>query len=186
MRIFRFGMGVAVAATLVACEPPLEPVADTGLDLPAPSFAVVGPVVQQVTGAASFHRTTRAGVTYRHIGAFTAQRYADGSVAGMYSGNGLFGPYRGRIHCFTVIGHEAWMGVIVERSKNPQMPPGTPRVVYVMDNGEGANALPDRSTAFPPLGITLLPDLDTYCALTPEIRASSVFDLEAGNIQILP
>ena len=65
-------------------------------------------------------------------------------------------------------------------------PPGDLRVVYVMDNGEGKNALPDRSTAFPPLGITGLPDLDTYCAETPEIRDRSVFDLEGGNIQILP
>ena len=73
----------------------------------------------------------------------------------------------------------------MERYPRGSAQPGDPRVVYVMDNGEGSEAPPDRSTAFPPLGITGMPDLDAYCAETPEIRARSVFDLEAGNIQIL-
>jgi hypothetical protein len=146
----------------------------------------LNPIVEQVTGSAGFHRTTRQGLTYWHTGAFNARRYADGSVRGMYQGNGGNGPYRGNVECFTVVGNEAWLGVIVERSLNSPPFPGQSRVVYVQDNGEGAGAPPDRSTAFPPLGITGLPDLDTYCAETPEIRAQSVFDLEAGNIQILP
>jgi hypothetical protein len=34
----------------------------------------------------------------------------------------------------------------------------------------------------PTLGITGLPDLDTYCAETPEIRERSVYDVEEGGV----
>jgi len=196
MRNVRFGLGLAAVVTLAACEPLIEPAAEAMVDVPAPSLAVVGPVVQQVTGSAIFHRTTRAGETYRHRATFSARRHADGSVVGNYSAVGRTGPYRGRVHCFTVIENEAWLGVVVEWSKNSPPEPGDERIVYVMDNGEGAGARPDSSTAFPPLSITdpdgpggpelPLPDLDAYCADTPQIRAQSVFELEGGNIQILP
>lgn len=171
------------------CQATPEMPSSSVYDLEAGNIHVVvqfNPVVENVTGSAKFHRTLSSGETYLHTGAFTARRYADGSVEGMYSGNGNAGPYRGSIQCFTIIGNEAWLGVIVERYSKGSPQPGDPRVVYVMDNGEGSEAPPDRSTAFPPLGITGLPDLDTYCAETPEIRDRSVFDLEAGNIQILP
>jgi hypothetical protein len=135
-------------------------------------------VVEKVTGSAMFHRTVpRTGVTYWHRQTFTAWRIADGSALGRLHGIGSQGPFGGGVHCFTVRGNEAWIGFYAGDEE---------RVVYVMDNGQGAGTPPDRSTGFPPLGITGLPDLDTYCDETPEIRAQSVFDLEAGNIQILP
>jgi len=195
MRIVQVAMALVATLALGSCEPNVTgPVTDVLLDVPAPSFAVLGPVVEEVMGSAVFHRTA-AGQTYLHRAAFTARRYADGTVDGMYHSVGRQGPNWSRVYCFTVEGNEAWLGVIVERAQNSPPWPGEARAVYVVDNGEGIDAQPDRSTAFPPLGTTLLGDppegydewtLDLYCAETPEIPAQSVFDLEAGNVQIHP
>lgn len=187
MRTVRFGTGLAVAATLVACEPVIEPLADTVPELSAPSFAVHNPVVQSVTGGAGFYWTQpSSGEEVWRTSSLTARKYADGSVTGRYQFSDDSGNWgESRIACFTIILNEGWLGLIVEASSNPASV-GSERIVYVMDNGGGSKPDPDRSTRLPPLGITGLPDLDTYCAETPEIGAPSVFDLEAGNIQILP
>jgi len=195
MRIVQVAVGLVATLALASCEPDVTgPASDALSDVPAPSFDVLNPVVEQVMGSAVFQRTA-GDQTYLHRAAFTARRYADGTVDGMYHSVGRQGPNWSRVYCFTVEGNQAWLGLIVERSQNAPPAPGDERAVYVVDNGEGIHAPPDRSTAFPPLGTTLLGDppegydewtLDLYCAETPEIPARSVFALAAGNVQIYP
>lgn len=143
------------------------------------------PVVEQVAGTAIFHRTIQStGETYLHRQTFTARRVADGSAVGQINGVGSRGPFQGWVHCFTVVGNEAWIGLYDVDSGE--------RFVYVVDNGEGIGA-PDRSTSFPPLGALGDPpegydewDLDLFCDETPEVPARLVSDLEAGNVRIQP
>jgi hypothetical protein len=113
--------------------------------------------------------------------------YCDGSVTGTLQANyhGLWKD-RGQITCFTIIGTEAWLGVVIQRSTSPNPGRvGSERVLYVQDNGEGSMAEPDRSTGLAPLSSAGVDTLDEYCETTPQ-RTASVYDLEAGNIQIHP
>ena len=180
MRIVRSLTGGVLCLALAACESAVAP--SGGGELEA-DLARLGPLLESVTGSAKFHRVAM-GEEYWHSASFTMRRYADGSVDGTYQALGRTGSYHGRVVCFTVVDTRAWVGVVVERSKEGPPFPGDPRILYMEDNGEGAGDAPDRSTAFPPLGITGLPTLEDYCAETPEIRERSVYDLEAGNVQI--
>ena len=74
--------------------------------------------------------------------------------------------------------------MIIEDSSEPTRI-GTERAIYVMDNGEGANTPPDRSTALLRLSSLGFDTLDEYCQATPEIRASSVYELEEGDIHVV-
>lgn len=187
MRNVRFGIGMAVAATLVSCEPVIEPLADTTLEVPAPSFAVVGPVDQQVTGNAHFHRVSRAFGEYWHVATFTARRYADGSVHGVYNTRytGTGEGFKGTITCFAITGNRAWLGVEVVRPLG--LPGGHLRAIQVVDNGQGGNAPPDQSTGN--VRLSRVPggfqSLQEYCDARPELE-DFLYDLEAGNIQIRP
>jgi hypothetical protein len=142
-------------------------------------------VVEKVTGTAIFHRTIQStGVTYLHRQTFAARRIADGSALGRLHGVGSRGPFWGRVHCFTVVGNEAWIGIHAY---------GQERFVFVVDNGEGVGTPPDRSTSLPRLaGLGDPPDgydewdLDLFCDETPEIPEGFVSDLLAGNIRIQP
>jgi hypothetical protein len=186
MRNVRFGIGMAVTAMLVSCEPVIEPLADTVPEVPAPSFAVHGPVVQSVTGGAGFYWTqSSSGAEVWRTYSLSARKHADGSVTGTFQANyhGLWVD-RGRITCFTIRGNEAWLGVVIESSTSPNPNRvNSERIIHVQDNGEGGGADPDLSTALPSLGD--FESLDDYCTRAPLERPDHrVHELEAGNIQV--
>ena len=78
----------------------------------------------------------------------------------------------GRVVCLEVIGKEAWIGVVLEKSTFPFVEEEGFRVV---DRGEGVNDDPDQFSGGG------LPGGTTYCAQKP---LTPLRDLEAGNIQV--
>jgi len=186
MRIVRLATGLATALAIAACEPVIEPLADTTYEVPSPSFSVHNRVVQSVTGGGGFYWTQpSSGVEVWRTYSLNARKYADGSVTGTFQANyhGLWKD-RGRIACFTIRGNEAWLGVVIESSTSPNPNRvNSERIIYMQDNGEGSNAAPDGSTALPPLGD--FGSLDDYCMRAPLERPDiGVHELEAGNIQV--
>ena len=108
--------------------------------------------------------------------AFTAIQYADGSVNGRWE---RFGVAHGDVLCFTVVGNQAWIGTV--RDDTPPGIPwaGTEGGFRVVDNGEGANALPDQmSLQWYNQGPGFAAN---YCATTP---TSPDFIAGVGNIQV--
>jgi hypothetical protein len=137
-----------------------------------------GPVVESVTGSGSF--TTGAWRTF----SFTARKYADGSVDGEWerinrgSGNAKENKSHGKVGCLTIVGNEAWIGMVATSGaySDPGFNEGGVRLI---DNGQGASSPPDKmslqrvgqETGF----------AEWFCAATPE---TELYLLEAGNIQI--
>jgi hypothetical protein len=134
-----------------------------------------GPVVEMVTGGWMEVDLTR---TF----AFTARRYADGTVKGRWE---RYGYYHGDVVCFTIDGNEARIGTIssdVPSAYNPW--PNRSGGFMVQDNGEGANDPPDRMSfqyvnLEDDFGLTAY----DYCGGQP---AGSGWIMEgSGNIQII-
>ena len=155
------------------------------MPLTGPSLGAGGNrVVESVSGSGSFIVTTQQG-DWRTF-AFTARRYADGTVEGEWQrvrrqdGNAEGSHAHGVVVCFAVVGNTAWIGARAT-SGVLSLPPNNEGGFRVQDNGEGANAAaPDRmSLEF----VGAAPGFaQRYCNDKPD--DPPFFDLEAGNIQI--
>src|SRR5918994_757840 len=82
---------------------------------------------------------------------FTARKYADGSVDGHFTYHqiveGQSFNFGVDVTCLVIYdGNRAKIGGEIETSNDPTLPPGSFAWVQVFDNGEGANAPPDRSS----------------------------------------
>ncbi len=83
--------------------------------------------------------------------AFNARKYADGSVSGHFTYHQIvegesfnFGV---EVTCMGLYdGNRAKIGGEIKTSNDPTLPPGTFAWFQVFDNGEGANAAPDKSS----------------------------------------
>ena len=85
MRSIRLAAGLAIGLAIVACEPVLEPTAETTLDVPAPSFAILNPVVEHVRGSADFNWIQPStGEEFWRTSSLSARKLPDGSVTGAY------------------------------------------------------------------------------------------------------
>ncbi len=154
---------------MFACDTATSP----ELNTPTPDFGK-GRVIQSVTGSA--HITS--GGQLRTL-SFTARRHADGTVSGEWQRftRNLGSLAHGDITCFTIIGNQAWLGGVVERTTT------VPGGVFwtVVDNGEGANAAPDQLSL---QNVGLSPaTVAFFCATTPP---RALIPIEAGNIQVRP
>jgi hypothetical protein len=92
--------------------------------------------------------------------------------------------FKGVITCFSIDGNQAWLGGIVTSSSDVLAPGDEKRILWVQDNGEGANAQPDRARGIPRLSMTGFSTLQEYCDAQPFTPERFTSDLEAGNIQI--
>jgi hypothetical protein len=102
-------------------------------------------------------------------------KYEDGSVEGWYHARGRAGAgahIRARIECLHVVGNQAWASGTVVAAADPNNI-GRPYAVRVIDNGEGANSMPDE------VGSARFIDYD--CATEPDI---SLRQLTTGNIVV--
>ena len=81
---------------------------------------------------------------------FTARKYADGSVSGHFTYHQIVEgqSFNFGVDVTPVIydGNRAKIGGEIKTSNDPTLPPGGFAWFQVFDNGEGANALPDRSS----------------------------------------
>jgi hypothetical protein len=81
---------------------------------------------------------------------FNAKRYADGTVSGQFEYHqvalGESFNFHVDVTCLNVYdGNRAKIGGVITVSNDPTLPPGVFAWFQVFDNGEGANAPPDRS-----------------------------------------
>jgi hypothetical protein len=83
--------------------------------------------------------------------AFNARKYADGSVTGRFEYHqvveGEAFTFNVDVTCLNVYdGNRAKIGGVIEVSNDPTLPAGTFAWFQVIDNGEGTNTPPDRSS----------------------------------------
>ena len=113
---------------------------------------------------------------------FNARKYADGSVSGRFEYHqvveGEAFVFNVDVTCMNVYdGNRAKIGGVIEVSNDPTLPPGV-AWFQVFDNGEGANAPPDRSSL---IGFGARPRTKrSATARTSPLRALG----RPGNVQV--
>ena len=111
----------------------------------------------------SFHARTKNGVTR---GSFVVNNRSNGHFL------------KGDINCLNIVGNTATMsGTITSSSVEDLVPVGTQTRFGVADNGEGADALPDRMSRFSNFS-------QATCDESPITNHSLAVD--GGNIQVKP
>ena len=116
--------------------------------------------------------------------AFTARKYADGSVSGHFEYHqvveGEAFKFNVRMTCLVVYdGNRAKMGGVVEVSNDATIPPGTFAWFQVFDNGEGAAAPPDQSSL---IGFGNEAANEAFCN-SPNLPRFGPWDVQ-GNAQV--
>jgi hypothetical protein len=108
--------------------------------------------------------------------------------------NGLTSDFAGRVTCVTVdpANHRAWVGGVV--TENNSTDPNFRQAIHevgrdvwfrVVDNGEGANAVADRTTVLGFTGAAGFITSAQYCAGQPWLAGdANTFPVVDGNIQV--
>jgi len=130
--------------------------------------------------------------------AFVAVQHANGTARGLFrmvrQRAGFNVDFLGAVTCMAVdpVTHRAWIGGVVLRndSDDPNHTleihqPGQDVWFRVVDNGEGSQAPPDRSSVYGFKGAAGVNTSAEYCALKlwPAGEANA-FELTQGNIQV--
>ena len=116
--------------------------------------------------------------------AFNARKYSDGSVSGQFEYHQLVEgesfDFNVDVTCMNVYdGNRAKIGGVVRVSNDPTVPPGMFAWFQVFDNGEGANAPPDRSSL---AGFGSEAANEAFCN-SPNLPRFGPWDVE-GNVQV--
>jgi hypothetical protein len=174
----RYWLPLLGGAALVACASDSSPTAARSPSLSAvqlsesesgPSASGHADVIQEPSGA-------------KRTFSFHARVMPDGSIQGEYDNHNRQQGFvnHGDITCLRFIGaNGAVMSGVVQRSDNPNAPPGATSVFRVEDNGEGADDPPDRVSQVVNLPLGSTADCQT---ITPMI----LFPIVGGNIQVRP
>lgn len=136
------------------------------------------PVAWAVTGSGKYVNN----VGNRRSLSFQVRRMSDGSVHGVFQLVGHAQPpnkSHGRLTCLSVVGNEAWIGGVYEKSSNSDLI-GREFGFYVKDNGEGNAADPDLLHRH-----VRNDDAAGWCLEQRDVSDSEqLWAIEAGNIQI--
>jgi hypothetical protein len=113
---------------------------------------------------------------------FTARKASDGTVSGQAQLDNRAQGVREHIaiDCLVVSGNQAWVGGTVTDSTSTTQPVGTVGVFYAQDNGEGANAPPDRISLF----TSFSPVLTCTNGFAQSYTLATALPIDEGNIQI--
>jgi len=113
--------------------------------------------------------------------AFTARKYADGSVKGEAQLNNRSQDRRFHmsLDCLVVSGNKAYMSGVVDSSSIPS-DVGTAWDFEVVDNGEGSNAPADQITLIYNFG----PAFPCSNAAAQASLNTVLFPIESGNVQV--
>jgi hypothetical protein len=115
--------------------------------------------------------------------AFNARKYSDGSVSGEFEYHQIAGgtfKFNVEVTCMNVYeGNRAKIGGVIKQSSDPTLPPGTFAWFQVFDNGEGANAPPDRSSL---VGFGDEAANEAFCN-SPNLPRFGPWDVQ-GNVQV--
>lgn len=171
---------LAVLPLLLGC--------DGGTD--GPTEGLLGPDLEQqtlkrdraaataVTGSGHYVNTRDDWRTF----SFHVRQDSDGEVRGGFQMILHRQPplmFHGRLTCLSVVGNEAWIGGIYEKSSNPSLIE-TGFGIYVQDNGQGAKARPDK----------LLRNVrgqvpEQWCSEMQDVSGhGQLYEIESGNITI--
>ena len=125
------------------------------------------------------------GVVENRTLSFTARKYDDGSVAGRFEYQQVFEgdtfKFNVDVTCMNVYdGNRAKIGGVVMVSSDPTLPAGVFAWFSVFDNGEGPNALPDRSSL---VGFGDAAANQAFCN-SPNLPRFGPWDVQ-GNVQVL-
>jgi hypothetical protein len=115
---------------------------------------------------------------------FHASKDADGNVAGSFVYHQIVEGESFNFHvdvtCMNVYdGNRAKIGGVITHSNDPTLPPGVFAWFQVFDNGEGANAPPDRSSL---LGFGSEAANEAFCN-SPNLPRLGPWDVH-GNVQV--
>jgi hypothetical protein len=115
---------------------------------------------------------------------FNARKYADGSVSGQFEYHqvveGEAFKFNVDVTCMNVYdGNRAKIGGLVKVSSDPTLPAGVFAWFQVFDNGEGANAPPDRSSLN---GFGNEAANEAFCN-SPNLPRFGPWDVQ-GNVQV--
>jgi hypothetical protein len=107
---------------------------------------------------------------------FNAKTAPDGTVGGNFRHSNASSDMRGSVTCLTIVGTEAWLAGVIDHAAGPWLE-GQAVGWVAVDNGQGANALPDQ------MGAPVLLDIGAsdFCASPLVIQATN---LESGNVQL--
>jgi hypothetical protein len=135
---------------------------------------------ESVTGHAEF--VTATGIRFSY--SLSAIRHRDGRVSGEFQNhveNAITGEFILRAHvqivCFTVSGNIARVGGLIERQEGGAPAAGQEGFITVVDNGEGADGVPDLASP---------PALGSAFAHCDTGLPRPLFPIEHGNIQVRP
>jgi hypothetical protein len=149
------------------------------LPLTAPATT---PAVALATGSGHFQYTSDTGVTDLRTFSFEARKFADGTVTGNAQVKNRATDQTLNIHvdCLNVLGKVAVVSGIAWSATGPGNTDGDRAIFAVEDNGQGANAAPDRVTyAYTGTGLVCS---DFHSAA--DVDPSLFYDVEGGNIQL--
>ncbi|HET7854819.1 MAG TPA: hypothetical protein VFL41_00015 [Gaiellaceae bacterium] len=115
---------------------------------------------------------------------FDARKYADGSVEGNFVYHQIVEGQSFNFHvdvtCMNLYdGNRAKIGGLITHSNDPTLPPGVYAWFQVFDNGEGANAPPDRSSL---IGFGNEAANEAFCN-SPNLPRFGPWDV-SGNAQV--
>ena len=166
----------------LARVPLLLPFAVGALTLPLAAPAADPPVVQLATGSGHFQYTSDTGVTDLRTFSFEARTFDDGTVSGNAQVKNRATDQTLNIHvdCLNVLGNIAVVSGIAWSATGPGNTDGDGAIFAVEDNGQGADATPDRVTyAYTGTGLVCT-DFHSPADLDPSL----FYDVQGGNIQI--
>jgi hypothetical protein len=116
--------------------------------------------------------------------AFNARKYADGTVSGQFEYHqvalGESFNFHVDVTCMNIYdGNRAKIGGVITVSNDPTLPPGGFAWFQVFDNGEGADAPPDRSSL---IGFGNEAANEAFCN-SPNLPRFGPWDVQ-GNVQV--
>ena len=155
------------------------PVAPTGPPAGASANSLAG-VVESAVGSAHRIRPLPDGELW--VLTFNAEKRSDGAVTGYahVDRKDLNAAWDVDVTCLSVVGNTAWIGGIIRNSRGALPRDGTVSYFYVIDNGEGAGAAPDRASAIR-LNDAAGEDI-RFCTDRPLLLPAS--DIAHGNVQV--
>jgi hypothetical protein len=142
-----------------------------------------GPVARSATGSGHFEFTADDGLTALRSFAFDATAARDGTVTGQAQVNNRAtgAKLHIRIDCLNVIGNVAVASGIATSATGPENAAGDTEIFGVEDNGQGADAAPDRITRV--FGKSGLVCSDITADALPGL-AGLFNEIVGGNVQI--
>lgn len=193
MNADRLRLGVVLAAILTVS---VWTIRSSAIEQQA---ATPGPIVMSATGGGKAYVTNPPLAIGTAEFSFSAVQHEDGTASGFFrmvrQRAGFNVDFTGRVTCMAVdpVTHRAWIGGVVVSNNSddpnhttPIHQPGEDVWFRVVDNGEGEDAPPDRSSVYGFAGAAGVTTSAEYCALKlwPAGDANA-FALTEGNIQVL-